>query len=424
MKVKIKKLTLVHIVLVAFVLMILLDYKLFGIINYSGVFQGYKLNVVTVCVGLIFVIICSHKIDKNFKEEKNWIIKIAAFSFLYWLIIFGYSTIKYYKQPIIVTLAEHICLLYIFWTIPLLFIMCKKNPDIIFRCINLIAFIWYVLLLIQFFKWNDSKSIIFNEYISSSIRIRDYGIRLGLGSVGNVAILYNIYLYFNENKRKYKKIFYLLLIILGGFCMMFVQQTRSTTVIVFLCIVYQLLYGIEQKNKKYGIKIALFIIFMYIIFSGFLVEFVKGFSYSSSDGIGTQIRVNAISYYIDCFRKSPLFGNGFTNYKYYPNVQYGSLKNGIHFYYSDVGIFGLLGETGLGSIIFYLIPLVRLILIAKKAFIVDRIRYSFFISCIIYMFLTSFSLIITDSFRIILYPIIIAYGLWVSSEIKRKGCNN
>ena len=44
MKVKIKKLTLVHIVLVAYVLMILLDYKLFGIINYSGVFQGYKLN--------------------------------------------------------------------------------------------------------------------------------------------------------------------------------------------------------------------------------------------------------------------------------------------------------------------------------------------------------------------------------------------
>lgn len=419
MKIKGIKLSMIHIVTAIFLLMVLFDYKLFGMVRYSGILQGYSLNIVMVCIGFVFMLICLKKIDNNFIEEKKWIIGISIFCFIYWLFIVGYSIIIYCNQPIVTTIAEHICLLYIFWSIPLLFVMCKKNPNVIFKYINLIAFFWYVLLIIQFFKWQNSHIIIFNDIISSNIRVRNYGIRIGLGSIGNIAILYNGYMYNNEKRKKIKKLFYLLQIIMGISCMIFVQQTRAFTVIVLLCIVYQLLYGIEKRNKKFGIKLLLISIFLYLIFSGFLASFINGFSYNSTEGIGTQIRIDAIEYYIDCFKKSPFLGNGFTNYKYYPNVQYGPLKKGIHFYYSDVGIFGLLGETGLGSIIFYILPLLKLISIAKKAFLVDKVKYSFFISCVIYMILTSVSVIITDSFRIILYPVIIAYGLWVNIDIKR-----
>ena len=118
------------------------------------------------------------------------------------------------------------------------------------------------------------------------------------------------------------------------------------------------------------------------------------------------------------FCDSILFGNGFSNYRYYPAVQYGPLGT---FYYSDVGVFGLLAETGLMSVIFYFVPLVHIIKTGVRTQRTEqRKKYAFLIGMIVYLVGTSISLLITDSGRALAYPFVIAMDLYISANLHKE----
>jgi hypothetical protein len=154
-----------------------------------------------------------------------------------------------------------------------------------------------------------------------------------------------------------------------------------------------------------------------------LEGFINSFSSASSNmlALGTTIRVDAIKYYLERFVSSLFLGDGFTSDLFYPEIQHGSAGQ---FFYSDVGIFGLIAEIGIASIWFYLLPLFRAVgtvrIIFKKKLQRD---YAFYIGLVIYLLGTSITLIVTDSFRAMAYPLVFAISEYTRWNITKRKSN-
>lgn len=414
------KVNIITIICFIFFVLILLDYKIFYLISYPAILQGNSMQAIFAIIGAILSIGMYTKYKSLNPSLFSKCLRFYFACVCSWIFLVLYSSIKYPKQPFLVTAIGHVGLLYVGLIIPALVVF-QKRGNKLFEIANYIVFVWYVLLLIQSIVYLKSGTLIFSEELYSNIRTRSHGIRIGLGSFGNVMILYNVNQVFNCYLTKRKKIFSELQIILGITCLIFVQQTRAFVAIVLLTSVMILFLGARKTSKKlYWSSIAI-TGFVWSLYNGLLSKFFNSFSFdiSNSERYGTIIRLEAITYYIKCFFNTLFLGNGFSNYKYYPSVQYGTSSQ-YQYYYSDVGIFGLIGEIGIFALLFYIIPLIGMCKLAFKI-LINKLqkKYAFFLGLVVYLVTTSVTLIITDEFRIAFYPIALAYGLYIEIEVKK-----
>lgn len=410
------KLKFSTVIVFTYVIAILFDYRLFYLGNISGLLSQNEICTITSILGIVLCFICYQRYRHYNVKLFNCALKISSLILLYWGAIVLYSVVNYPKQPVIYSVVQHISILYFVWTIPLLsFLYSSKGYKGLFETINVIVFIWYILLVIQYFYWLKTGNLIFNNILFSNVRTRTYGIRIGLGSLGNIMILYNFNKLVNMSRDLLIKIWYFIQFALGLFCLIFIQQTRAFSAIVFLSMAIIVFSGAKKISKKIILYSFLFIVIAYIIYTGILYDFFVSFKIDESNRefLGTSLRIDAIQYYLECFRKSIIFGNGFTSDKYYPLVQYKFSGSFNLLFYSDVGIFGLLGETGIGVVFFYIIPLLTMIKILIKN---KLMKNSFILSLVAYVLLTSFTLIITDVYRAIAFPLIFAIFLYESDK--------
>ncbi len=410
------KISFITIIVLIYTIYILLDYHFFYMVDYWPIFKGNSLCFLISITGMLIWLIANIKRGKYIPQKIRWMNILCFAALIDWMMLCFFSIVKYSSQPASVTIVQHISLLYIIWTIPIYYCLQKgKGIKGLFSIINVICAIWYLLLIIQFFAWIGGKHLIFYENAIPTIKTRGHGIRLGLGSFGNIAILYNFDKIFKASYLK-EKIKHMILVSIGLFCLVFVQQTRSLLAIVLLCVAFNLFLNSKKFSAKIGAAILVLVFISILTYSGAIGRFMFSFSDLSAESYGKKIRVEEIKYYLECFINNPIFGNGFTNYQFYPMVEYKQIVP-YSFYYSDVGIFGLLAEIGMGTIFFYLIPVVRSIKIGKKAYKTNKNKYSFFITFSVYIILTSFTLIVTDTFRAISYPVYLAFALYVDHEI-------
>lgn len=415
-KSKINKLTIVCVV---FSMLILLDYRVFYLVSYPNIFKGNSMRLLFAVTGMALTVM----IYPTYKYENlcgyNKCLKYYFMCACSWMLLVLYSSIKYPDQPFPVTVVEHVSLLFIGFLIPVLAVF-EKRGDRIFQIANYIVFIWYLLLVFQFIIYRKSGKLLFSKEIYGDVRTRFYGIRMGLGSFGNVMILYNANQIFSHTIFDKKNIFEVIQLILGMFCLVFVQQTRAYTLIVLVAVIAIIFWSTKKVSKKLFITAILFMGLIYLGYNKTLNSFFSSFSSATSNAehYGTIIRLEAIIYYCKCFINNFFIGNGFTNYQYYPFVQYG-MSSEYSYFYSDVGVFGLIGETGIFSLLFYIVPLIKLCKLAIKV-LKNRLQreYAFFLGFVLYLAMTSVTLIITDNFRVVLYPVALAYGVHIESKVK------
>ena len=113
-------------------------------------------------------------------------------------------------------------------------------------------------------------------------------------------------------------------------------------------------------------------------------------------------------------------GYGWPSDAGYSQVAHGLLGTA---YTSDVGFIGLLAETGLFSLVFFVIPIIRMIyvLVKTKEMPLDAMRM-FLMVLIVYLLTTSATIIITDGARCLALPIIMAlyeYYYAIYLEVKK-----
>lgn len=414
------KMNKVTIICFVFFVLILLDYRLFYLISYPTILQGNRMRMIFSMIGAVLSIGMYTKYNSINPRLFNKCLKFYFACVCSWLFLVLYSCIKYPKQPLLVTVVEHVGLLFVGLIIPALVVF-QKRGNRLFEIANYIVFAWYVILLIQMVVYLKSGELIFSEELYSDIRTRSYGIRIGLGSFGNAMILYNVNQVFNCYLTKRKKLFSEIQIILGVICLIFVQQTRAFTAIVLLASMAIVFWGTRKASKKLYLIAIIMIGFIWSLYNGVLSKFLSSFSLdiTNSERLGTIIRLEAIMYYIKCFVNTLFLGNGFANYNYYPSVQYG-MSSQYQYYYSDVGIFGLIGEIGIFALLFYIGPLIGMCKLAVKI-LKNKLqkKYAFFLGLVVFLVATSATLIITDDFRIAFYPIVLAYGFHIETELKK-----
>lgn len=417
------RIRLSSIIVFSFTIILLLDYHFFYLIDYWNVLKGNSMCLIVAILGIISASFIVKIKGGVVGREIKWAYRVSWLSFVVWFMVCFYSTIIYPKQPVVYTVVEHVSLLYMFWTIPLFYCFVKEHKAaILFNIINVVCFIWYVLLLIQFVEWIKGRNLIFVDGGLSVIKTRGFGIRIGLGSLGNINLLYNSNMLFNAKSKK-KKALHCLMMALGLFCMIFVQQTRSFTAIVICCIAFNMILSSKQISKKIFAVFVLLVFLAALIYSGVFLDFLLSFSVMGVEGKGTTIRLEETKYYLECFLHNPVFGNGFTNYQYYPLVQYKAYQP-YSYYYTDIGIIGLLAEIGLGAIIVYVLPMKRAFEIGVKAYKYNRQEFAMYITYLVYFCMTSFTLIATDSARAISYPFFLAFALYVEYVVERKNAMN
>ena len=128
---------------------------------------------------------------------------------------------------------------------------------------------------------------------------------------------------------------------------------------------------------------------------------LESFSITGDKGSSTIARLNSVAYYTECFIQNPFCGFGFTNDA--------SIINGPTGYSwpSDVGLIGQLAKIGLFVIPIYFVIIIRFLFIFFDKQISHECKMLAGIN-LIYLIMSSGSLIILDSERAILTPIIVS----------------
>ena len=416
----------IHILWLLLLILFILDYQAFYLFPYPSWMEFLKNNQLNLTIGFGGIILTLLLYQFNAKYNPQLYAKILKYDIiclLVWIGLVLYSSILYPRQPLRLTVGFHATFLYVFLIIPSLTLLYKKrDPDIIFRMMNIVAFIWYLVLIYQQITYASTRTLVFNiqELTSSTSRelVRYFGIRLSLKSVGGIMILYNFDFIINKKKGKAGKYFSLISFILGMYCLIFIAQTRVLSVVVSLGLAAILLSGARKANRKVVVISIVIIILSLLYYYGVFENLLFSIStnIANKERGGTMIRFDALSYYWKCFLKSPLFGNGFTSDYYYPSVQHG--PSGKSFY-SDIGIFGLIGEVGLCSIPLYFYPLFR---VCKAAHLLLKRKVVYkcplLIGLTVYLITSSATLLITATNLMIAFPIIIAYAEYINSELK------
>lgn len=413
--------------LICLLVVFILEYHIFYLVDYPSwlsILENNQMNIVVAIFGFFISLVCYGEYSKLNARIYNRLMRFSFLSLISWFMIFIFSIIMYPNQSIRLSMGFHITFLYAFWAVPIYTLFkIEKNDESIFYLMNVFAVIWYVLLIIQHLVYLSSGVLILNAqdlFTGGEVTVRDYGIRISIKAFGAAMILYNFYV-FSSGKEKnnlFKRILSLIFFILGMVSLILVTQTRALTFAVLISIGIILLIS-HKKNTKIIAVVVVIAVIAILGYLGILNNFFISFSTTSTNSkrLGTSIRIDAIKYYFSCFINNPIFGNGFAADNYM-SIEHGTSGQ---FYYTDVGVFGLLGEVGLFSIVFYIYPVARLIKIAIKVIKFKQgNKFSFYIGLITFLLLTSFSLIVTDKGRVLLFPIIIAYGEFVYEKLNQQ----
>lgn len=278
--------------------------------------------------------------------------------------------------------------LIVFFMYPLIYIFTEDGgTEQFWKTINIIMFIWYSWLLVQYFAYNFGGVILAQGGLVS---FRGGSIRLSIRAIGHLLIIFNFNRFYNGTDSRNKKIS-LFMTAYGILIMLLIEQTRGYYIAIFGAIFVLLICNNKNANK---IIISTVIIIAIVIFlyqnqtiSTFL-DTLLGTEGTGESGATGAVRLRGMAEFWNQFIRNPLLGYGFQE-----SGDSVSTVNGI-FYFNDDGFLGLIGQIGIWAFIIYGMMVVRFGYIVRKLFISrDYNRGTLLLGLYVYMLLTSISLI-------------------------------
>ncbi|SEW42664.1 hypothetical protein SAMN05421659_11959 [[Clostridium] fimetarium] len=329
----------------------------------------------------------------------GYVIAIA----LSFVVVFFYSLINYPAQDISATINSSYSYLALLLVYPILvLILLRNHSKQIYRLLDIFAIVIYCLILIQVFLYRTNGTLIFME---SVVRFRNERLRLGIHFYGNLMIIYNFYKVYCKKENTF---FRWTLLTVGLFELVFYQQTRAYTLVILVCIFTIVL--LEKNTKIVFIKkIILIALGIAIISQTELVSnFLQSLATTGIEAGSTLGRQYAIGYYWSMFLSNFPFGMGFPNTDKYYFILHNSIGSYVT-YVDDVGIIGQLGVWGIFLIPIFVLPVIRWIHILKE--LKKHGNYDTFVwycTVLVYIIVSSATLVALDSYRIMIMPIFIA----------------
>lgn len=397
------------------IFLVLTQYQLFYFFSYGRIFSIALDSSVHFFRAMlaIFLMVYIRRCNKTqMSPYGNWVYKYSNVVIVTVAVICFYSILKYPAQPFYSALQMGGRYIYPVFCIPFMLIFAKNNgPSGIIKSLNIISFCWYIYIIAQRYVYGKTGTLLFSfseHFYNKIVTTRGDSLRVGLGTFGNIMILYNFCRIYCKKRGEKASVFCFINFILGFYCAVRIAQTRVMILVLAICIAAVVLcYGRTVKeNILRSVAIVIGGIFLYS--SDYIREIIGTLSSNSIEYYSSHMaRSYAISYYLDLIKNHPIFGYAFAVANEYSSIVHGSM--GLA-HASDVGLIGLFAETGfVGAVIFYIWPLLHIVRGMKKIGFMNVVNETPFLF-IMFMYLigTSATLIITDDGRIFGFPFVIA----------------
>lgn len=417
-------------IFVLIVFIILCWYHFFYLVSFTDGIESLLKNENLITIVVIFsLLFCIYTLFLKAEIRKKYSQHIKYLSVLLLCVacLLLYTSFKYPNQDLFISIkSSTVFMMPIFSLIIIMYMEKGGNIENILRIMNVAATLWYIIIIVQVFLNNLNLGFFgdFKTYLSQYYNEGNYGLRINLHVFGNFMIIYNL-ICTKYNQKIVSKIFHLADFLLGVFCLIFIQQTRALIFYMVVCIAIWMFMFSERSLKTRMLQIILLLLAFYLIcFTDLFHDFFSSFSLSGERAFSTSARLYAIDYYMDCFQKNPLFGNGFADgwiTSEYFYIEHGS--RGIA-YYSDVGIFGLLGNIGLCSIVVFIYPITRMIFVWKnKTTELSRKIKVIMLMMIVYFIATMPTYIVTNGRNSLFFAIAIGAYEYINVSADKRRIN-
>ena len=378
-------------------------------------FITYKVKVF-IAAFAIFTFLISLTLKRKIKFDKISIWCIVFLIYVFFEVARNVSSynLTFYKA----FLASHGFFLILLFPALTIYSDKEKLYQYIIRIITIFSIILSIIFILQAvaFNFKHIKFLEIIEYKSWTILdIRKFGIRL---TTPGTIIIFSTLISFGQIVGGNKDKIHFINLFLGLVYIVFVCQTRMTTIMIFLAMFLIVFFKMNKNRfKKTKICMVLLIGICVLILPYYIDEIFK-----NEEGGSVVARVYAVEIYGKSIMKRPVFGIGLL-----PDDKSDFTINNImrgkkgYAHITDVGYIGYVFLFGIGGIVLLVILVKILYDIIKKCKTKDAAYYSL-ISCLLYIILTSATLSIFDTQRIVFLPFILYIAYYI--QWKNRDMNN
>ena len=329
------------------------------------------------------------------------------------LLMFIYGLIVYSNQRMITTFGRAAWFSVPLISVIMLYIMrVEGNVYMLIHKLNIISIITIAIVL--YCTLNPDKHGILTLFSNNDTLIfRGGKPYIGIGGTVGIVTVYNLYIVLFDRIKKYWVCSFIEIIFYFVY-LMFVAQSRAYLVAFILTSMVFLYFSKVKMRYKILLYITSAVAVFFLLSSGFITLTLDSFSRFGENAGSTIARAGAYNYYLKKFISNPLFGIGFAGENEYYKLVHGSgdyiLRGSVvNYRYSDVGIAGLLAQTGMFSVFVFIAPLMWMISVTKCYSHKDRMNEkALLLSIVAFVIATTPTLICTDPERCIGWGLVIA----------------
>lgn len=390
----------------------MVELNFFGVVKMNETVQFIVYENRSKWVAVVVVIVglwCWNNNGRSIFLKYDFLKKYLLLVSISLLILYIDAWIRYPRNSMLTTYGQGAVYLYSYLSILLIFLFEKQEGiEKVMRLLMIVSIISYTVTLIDCFAYYSIGNTIFLEEIIT----RDNKLYINVGSLINIVSLYAINQVVSGTKKclKIEK----LTVLLSLLYFLFTYQSRANLFAFVISSLMIICCGNVSMRRKILISILIFSVALAAIISGYVNQFFQSFSIEGSLGSSTYIRISGWKYYFSQFLKNPFTGIGFAGPTQYFSLIHGNFnyyyQGSYHnFYYSDCGFVGQLAKMGMFAIIIYVWPIVHFIKIAYYAVKnKNKSIAGMTVGYVVFLIITSASLIVLDYERVIAWPVIIA----------------
>ncbi|WP_414841210.1 hypothetical protein [Enterococcus saccharolyticus] len=266
----------------------------------------------------------------------------------------------------------------------------KEKSDFVFNLIISIGIIYLIATIFNYFKVvnginiSEISEVTLVQYVNGNLRLPQTSDFIG------ITILI-ILIKMNQNIIEKKEFsFYILLIIIALYTLLFISDVRMVFLTCVILVIYSLLKLLLNKFNLLAKIIIWMLFFVVVSFSIYRLELFQVLIGDGQKSASVFYRFEVIGYYVNYFFDNLIFGFGYSE----------SVKS--IYSITDIGMLGFIFKYGLIGLIWTVLLFIYLFFksIKTNTSSIDLI--------LIYLLITSISLSLFDSQRMLYFPILLS----------------
>lgn len=374
----------------------------------------YKALYLMTIIGMLFICFIHIDILKICKVSGKFIYYYSAVVFSFLIFEYIYTTRLYGSLQTAYEFANYNkCYAFVFLAIPLLYILIiHDNFEDLMSIVMLLATITLGLMLLHalFYQWYQIEFLNISIYAKKLMRNNRFRM-WDLSSLEGLAIIYGAYRIFFVKR---KKIRYAIQTIICIASLVYVEQTRMMLIALAASVLVMIIMKPCKTANGILAKGMLIAIVGIVSVAWVIPKLIT--SLNRGDSVSISNRLIELQFVYNILHNQGILGLGIISY----NLQSSLYNHGIYsrVFLDDIGLIGYTARAGIWSVVLFIVPMIRMLWVLLNAY---KNEFSIFLwSIYIYLLITSSTLFVLDSRRILMWPFCLAMFEFCNKKYNKK----